>query len=50
MKTTSRIVVLLIAVFVLGGCIDADQGGQRGKTEGRDATDAARQGTSSPQK
>ncbi len=50
MKTTSQIVLLLTAVFVLGGCIDPDQGGQRGKSEGRDYTDAAQQESSSPQK
>lgn len=40
MKTTSQMLVLLIAVFILGGCINPDQGGQRGKMEGRDTTGA----------
>lgn len=36
MKTISQLLVLFTVVLLLGGCIDADQGGQRGKYEGRD--------------
>jgi hypothetical protein len=32
MKTLSQLLLLLTAVFVLGGCIDPDQGGQSSKT------------------
>jgi hypothetical protein len=41
MKTISHLLMLFTIVSLLGGCIDADQGGQRGKNEGRDASDTA---------
>jgi hypothetical protein len=40
MKTLKPLLVLLTAVVVLEGCINPDQGGQRGKNEGRDTNTA----------
>ncbi|SJM89697.1 hypothetical protein CRENPOLYSF1_1180017 [Crenothrix polyspora] len=38
MKTLNQLLVLVTVVVSLTGCINPDQGGQRGRAEGRDTT------------